>query len=274
MQNEKLTSLNFNDFYFRERQYLILFGPPRSGTTILNERVARSLGETQFPEVDHILNTIINYKTCKGLPNDRLYRFFDKDQKQIRETYKELLRVLLKPCFEQTREYITLKNPFWAGYIPETIELFEDEKVKYIATVRHPLDIVSSWKVVQEKSKTVFNLEDTIELFSTMFQQIVDLIQNNFNGSDNFFLCKYEDFASGNNKMELEAFLKHEIDLLSPSRMDWSKKLDRRLQPFVTSQYANGINTNSISNYLEVLNDKEIEQVKRKMKKYIKYFGY
>lgn len=274
MKNHIINDIDYSNYSLSDRKYFILFGPPRSGTTILNERVARSLAETQFPEVDHIVNAIINYKTTKNLPIDRLYRFFEKDAERIREAYKEVVRVLLKPCFQQTKEYITLKNPFWGGYIPETVELFKNEDAKFIATVRHPLDLVASWKIVQKKQKLTFDLSETIEFFSVFLNQIIELEANTFKNCDNFMICKYEDFVSGKNKKELEGFLGNGIDLLAPSRMDWSSKLDERLQPFVTPQYAKGINTKSVNNYIGVLDENEVRIVTNKMANLIEFFNY
>lgn len=196
-----------NDSKKKYENIVFVYGPPRSGTTLLNILLSDGNNHKYFPECNPVTGLIRLYNDRKYMSEGRYEEYIRNDKNAVRiysAAINEMLSVLLKD--EPRKKHLILKDPQLIMYSSAIEELFP--RSRQIAITRNPYSIISSQKAVYQKLNRQFIISERIAQLKKEYSQVL-LINKKARTNRNLCIVSYELLCSNpdDSIKKLEQFL-------------------------------------------------------------------
>ncbi|MEQ8240221.1 MAG: sulfotransferase [Cyclobacteriaceae bacterium] len=274
-----------------EFQPFFVFGSGRNGSTLLN-RILNQHSKLSLPSEQNFLGqSIIKYKLYNFLNwrdlmkviGGELYvedgvHTWDKFDRRVlsdliylkeRSLQKAIDHVYRSTFSDTSKVYWGDTTPQNSRYIKEISSVFP--QAKYVFLVRHPLDVVASYK---SGTAEAFGDLVKVENAASFWKQTVK-IYNNMKDSSNLMLVRYEDLVNdpSNYLKALTEFLGVDFEdrMLSYPSATFSSALHQEPQH---SNLKKNIFTSSVGNWKSVLSPQEVDHINRILEKEKILMGY
>ncbi len=254
-------------------QFIVIAGPPRSGTTLLNRILCSSMEcSPVVPECSFLTKQIEMYAHTILFADEERFSCYYGNRQVFYEIFRKSFNLHLE-CLLKTRpdiakyNHIILKDPLLSLYLKYAIDIFPDD-TRFIITIRNPLGVIASIKNVVRKQKKKWELELRAADIFNYYHQIVLFLNEN---KKNVYFIKYEDIVE-RKLSDLEKYVGFNIDGL----IDNDKKICiwDKSDPFYTLLNDADISQERILSWRTELSDDEIIYIKRSFSGMLDYFGY
>lgn len=259
---------------------IIVTGPPRSGTTMMQIELASSSSTDReveaIPECTYTTLLIEQYTRIKlGGEKRRLLSYFGSKER-LRRTFAEIVRVSLRKCIAEHRDRygdrvpLVLKDPLLSAHLPHLPDLFPPQ-TRYVTVIRNPFDIFASLKVARRKEGTAFSIAETARWLWPLYIGIYRATTAT-EKLENLLLIRYEDFVSndGQTQKRLEDFVGFRIRRAGGTHFS----LDGSSDPLKTAVLGKAVTASRMNRYLKILSFREKSLVYHLFKEHLAtYYG-
>lgn len=236
---------------------IIVTGPPRSGTTLLNRQLCEPDHVGPFlPECSFLTQVIAQYSNIVNFSDERRFSAYFGSRGACRKCFEACVGVHLaqvKSRLSGQFKTLVLKDPNLCLYAAEAKELFPDG-TRFVFMIRDPRAVIASMKDVSAKREAVWEIEAvTAEIFNYYFRihhavEMADL---------NFHFLRYEDLVRGA-VADLERFVGYDVP--TESHSDIEDSLDRS-DPFFSELYVGPVSEGKVDSWRNTLDSDEVAHV-------------
>ena len=258
---------------------VLVCGPQRSGTTLVQTIVANALSSPLLPEA-HVLCATV--QTCfDALESWTKNSAFYKDQGDCLAQFQAMFQSQVRHlCDLKGRpDYLVLKDPNFVKYLPLLPDL-ADSSVAIVAIVRDPRDIAASFMKIGQR-------QITSRETSRYTRRDIDFICGKINDSCRHLLqplpartqvVRYEDFVSDPAR-ELKGLASHfgwnvgEIGRIL-EHPQWLEPAKRHKASWITELEDGAVSTASVGSFAGLLKRDEQVAVERNCAEILSSFNY
>jgi hypothetical protein len=255
---------------------IFIGGSERSGTTLFQTIVANAIKSPIISEAQFIRGLIELYRRgIKSWYKNSDYFVTKNDFKRYIQSSIDQIIDLLKYKFGEF-EYIVLKDPSFAKYYLELIDIFPDST--YFFCIRDPRDIVASYLKIEGKGNDItkrgfFYPKRNIKIYCKK----INKRYRGFIAVNSLpIVCRYEDLVNDPvaeiSKIEKLSRLPLSYDI--EKELEWGNEKRRHAPNWITNLEGNPPSNINIGRYKSVLKNKEIKIVEHKCKDIIQHFNY
>ncbi|WP_025899617.1 sulfotransferase family protein [Sneathiella glossodoripedis] len=258
-------------------------GSMRTGTSLLQHVLSSSSEANDMAFECHYLTDQLTIYQKWSQKGERMAADFFGSQQGLKEYTISLVLNFLKSTHHHQHKprFLVLKQPELTPYFPFLAKVLP--QAKFITSIRDPKDAVTSMLKVAEKqvrlgrSSNMVVLGRDMAALTKLFLSYYGTLHKmpKTDPSQHAFL-KYEDLVLKRDILlpKLEAFTGLDLSSYDPEA-DWQYTRPREEnKAFDTKIRGKGISDQSIGNYKEELNSKEIVIIERTAADFMKYFKY
>jgi len=256
------------------KRLIVISGPPRSGTTLVNRILCTSPYCASFlPECSFITKQIEQYANILLYADKERFSAYFSTREECRTCFQQCVEAHLESLSKvnphvNVYEYIVLKDPMLSHYLQHAQDLLPGD-TRFIIMVRHPLGVVASMKKVIIKQGSGWNIKAAVDdMFNFYFQ--VHHARETAKISSACFV-RYEDFVLGQ-WSELESFLGFSIS--DESVLSKHKREFNQADPFYSPLYEKPISDERIRGWRDQLSDLEISYIRDVFSGVMAYWQY
>lgn len=268
---------------YRIKQLNILFGPPRSGTTLLNGLVAQSPSYPMLPECSVFHHLMILHNTLQKTEDTDIARFgaYFGERKKLDRFTSDALASIIKNVLDnrmEKRRYLTLKDPILTLHLKDLHRVLRrlDVRCKLLGIVRDPRAVVCSLSKVHERQGLSA---------SDAFQQACMDLQPYFLAmisiaawqKKNIQIVKYEDLVLEKEQafQNLHRYLGYAIKRIPYNEKGYLFSDQVKADPFFVQNYEiNRFLPETANKWLEILSPEQIKYIEELFAPFFDTFGY
>lgn len=236
--------LNLSSFHLSKalalrkyRKLIFVFGPARSGTTVLYRLTCGGIHHRVFSECTILTSIVSTMQRHSTATPERFEDYFACDAKMVGLYREHCVRIIDNLLRNEARKNILfLKDPqiihTFDGYRRIFPEAF------FLGIVRNPVEVLASRYTVSQKSKSDFNWPHEIERASLDFRKTLHIARKN-QGDNRLALVRYGDL------------IKSPQDLIIGIERFIGEKIERKLEATIRSQNKSFITEKSHSAWLK-----------------------
>ncbi len=254
------------------KSFIIVTGPPRSGTTLIN-RLLCSYKECSplLPECSFLTKHIEIYSQIISFSDNGRFDTYFGNITNCKNVFKECIESNLDGLFYNKPDlhnfnYIVLKDPMLSLHLNEAITFFPSD-THWIITTRNPLSVIASMKKVMQKQEKPWDVEKSISDIFIYYYQITEFIKKN---TAEILIQKYEDIVN----LRLSALEEYLGFTLEGVHLENSHNEFNSHDPFCTQLSNKNISNEKIDSWKTELSKKEISLVNRYFSGIISFFNY
>lgn len=256
------------------KSLIVISGPPRSGTTLVNRLLCASPKCAPFlPECSFITKGIEQYINVLLYADKERFSAYFSTHEECRACFQKCVGAHLESLYIASphiggHEHIVLKDPMLSYYLSQAQDLLP-VGTRFVIMVRNPLAVVASMKKVVTKQKSGWNIKAVAdEIFNFYFH-----LHRTREAEDITSACfvRYEDLVLGN-WGELESFLGFPVS--DEFAVTKQKNEFDQADPFYSPFYKKPISNKRIDAWRGELSDLEISYVRDVFAGVMEYWQY
>lgn len=252
---------------------ILITGPPRSGTTLLNRVLCESpeLGDF-LPECTFLTKEIQQYNDILLYAEKERFVAYFGSEDSLRGCFKQIVEIHLQTLISNLAldagVPLVLKDPMLSLCLDQALALMPDD-TRYIITLRDPRDVLASMKTVRSKQKQAWNCKkEATDMFSFYYK-----IQHaSDQKSDAMCFIKYEDMVMSEYK-GLGEFVKMPHKERNSNNGHGDLTIDKN-DPFYSPLYNKPVDKSRVGAYKKVLSWRETRFITKMYAGVLDYWGY
>ena len=171
---------------------VLVFGPPRSGTTAIQGAICASLGSAFVPEANYLTDIFELYSRVAGFPDPLRFEFY-LGHNRASELYGQLAKTMMDGLIAPEAGKVRVcKDPMMSIQFPRARQLLDDS-TRVIAIVRHPADVMASMKRVRLTTSNSWDLDADLALVYRCYDGIRSMAQDPVAGE---VVVRFEDLVA------------------------------------------------------------------------------
>lgn len=256
-------------------EFIVLCGPPRSGTTWLNRELCNAPTAFPFlPECTFLTQQIeLYHRTRHYSDRHRVEAYFSSEQNLL-----DYFRANVAKLIDQAARFnpksgartLILKDPNLCYYLVDLKDLLPPHKL--VVLVRDPRDVLASMKNVVAKKQDKWDLLASTEAMLIYYYQIGNHRQR---AEKDCIFVRYEDLVAGQS-VALQDFLQLPLatDVDSCDGIATARGRLDTTDPFFSELYLQPTTAAKVGSYVNTLTRKEIRYIETAFAAIIRQWDY
>ncbi|RYG95627.1 MAG: hypothetical protein EON58_13770 [Alphaproteobacteria bacterium] len=236
-----------------------VFGPPRSGTTLLASALSHGPAHPYLPECTIITDLIRERIRLESDIEPNKFRAFLHDFDHADHIFSSSIEFILRGIVDhsaETYQHLVLKDPHLIFFVDDVDRLIKWSNKK-ICIIRDPRDAVSSYMEVMRRDGLIPDLQKSIIFLKPFFEAALALYLSPIRP----VIVRYEDLVSFDAFVisELQNFFGYDLDLGSYTGVP--KEALHLDSPWYTSTYEGPVITTRVGSHHSLLTADQIRCV-------------
>lgn len=251
--------------------YILVSGPPRSGTTMLQHILCGPHTALKLPECSFITRAIEHYSNIVRYSDAQRFDAYFGSRERAREIYSNIIKILLsyaEQTYNPANKTLILKDPELSLFLHYATELFPPT-TRVVLSIRNPLAVIASIKQVTKRSGKNFDLLEASRQIFTYYYEIWQFKASN--ETKNVMFVKYEEIASRRQETleELRDFCGYELNLQGDRTTTYDPS-----DPFYSPLSGKPVTDEAVAEWQRILNSKEINSILKDFAGVMENWGY
>lgn len=254
---------------------ILVAGPPRSGTTLLNGMLAGGAAYPMISECSLITSILQNRQRFSVVADPARLRPYVRDDALLdflHSNFIEQIMASLLSGFPEPRRFIVLKDPHLT-HIVDGLHRFFQQKMRTVCTVRDPRDVVASLREVTRRQGEIIDVSTAIHAIKPFYDSLARALAAPHSRNP-VMLVKYETLVQRDPLLldELEAFVGYPIE--RGGYREVSEWAIEPAGPWHVPTYGSPTTNSRVGAFLQTLSEAEVVLVETLFSAEMERYGY